>query len=307
MKTYILYHANCQDGMGAAYAAWKKFGDNKNVHYIPVHYGSPAFKMDEGSMVYVLDFSFKRDILIDLKSKMTRVVVIDHHKDAMEQLQGLDDVVFDNNHSGAVLSWKYFHENEPVPHVLLTIEDRDLWKFNFPETNYVSKGIKVSIEDFRELDQYAQSKESCGHLVAIGQQADFFDQKEIERSIYKVNYWYNETLGLKFAVGNVNNLISEIGNHLCKTLDVHCSVTYFITNQNKVVFNLRSIGDVDVSIIARNYGGNGHKNASGFNMPLEEGLKVIAYWSKQGIALTKYNIHQFLKDKDSISTAVKTN
>ena len=35
---YILYHANCQDGLGSKYAAWKKFGDNGTT-YIPVTYG----------------------------------------------------------------------------------------------------------------------------------------------------------------------------------------------------------------------------------------------------------------------------
>lgn len=29
----IIYHAQCRDGLGSAYAAWKKFGDNAS--YIP--------------------------------------------------------------------------------------------------------------------------------------------------------------------------------------------------------------------------------------------------------------------------------
>ena len=37
MTVYILYHANCQDGLGAKYAAWKKYGDEAT--YIPVQYG----------------------------------------------------------------------------------------------------------------------------------------------------------------------------------------------------------------------------------------------------------------------------
>jgi hypothetical protein len=31
--TVVIYHADCRDGFGAAYAAWKKFGDNAS--YIP--------------------------------------------------------------------------------------------------------------------------------------------------------------------------------------------------------------------------------------------------------------------------------
>ena len=32
----VLYHADCLDGFGAAYAAWEKFGDT--AEYIPVQY-----------------------------------------------------------------------------------------------------------------------------------------------------------------------------------------------------------------------------------------------------------------------------
>src|SRR3989338_9515798 len=39
LKTAILYHANCPDGFGGAYAAWKKFGDS--AEYIPVKHGKP--------------------------------------------------------------------------------------------------------------------------------------------------------------------------------------------------------------------------------------------------------------------------
>ena len=36
-KTVVLYHANCHDGFGGAFAAWKKFGDAAD--YVPMRYG----------------------------------------------------------------------------------------------------------------------------------------------------------------------------------------------------------------------------------------------------------------------------
>jgi nanoRNase/pAp phosphatase (c-di-AMP/oligoRNAs hydrolase) len=41
---------------------------------------------------------------------------------------------------------------------------------------------------------------------------------------------------------------------------------YWDTPEGRV-FSLRSIGDFDVSEIAKQYGGGGHKNASGFRLP----------------------------------------
>jgi hypothetical protein len=43
--------------------------------------------------------------------------------------------------------------------------------------------------------------------------------------------------------------------------------TYFDTPEGRK-FSLRSIGDIDVSKMAEKYGGGGHRNASGFQMPI---------------------------------------
>jgi len=36
----IIYHADCPDGFGAAYAAWKKFGDKAS--YLPCYMPAPV-------------------------------------------------------------------------------------------------------------------------------------------------------------------------------------------------------------------------------------------------------------------------
>lgn len=40
MQTYVLYHANCPDGFGAAWAAWMALG-SADVNYLPCAYGRP--------------------------------------------------------------------------------------------------------------------------------------------------------------------------------------------------------------------------------------------------------------------------
>ena len=34
MKPLVIYHANCADGFGAAFAAWRKLGDE--AEYVPM-------------------------------------------------------------------------------------------------------------------------------------------------------------------------------------------------------------------------------------------------------------------------------
>ena len=58
----VLYHADCLDGFGAAYAAWCHFGDGAN--YRPMHHGETWEIADlAGHDVYVLEFSFPPDRL----------------------------------------------------------------------------------------------------------------------------------------------------------------------------------------------------------------------------------------------------
>ena len=62
MKPLVIYHANCTDGFGAAFAAWLKFGDE--AEYRACHYGQECFQDGEtvhNREVYILDFSFPRD------------------------------------------------------------------------------------------------------------------------------------------------------------------------------------------------------------------------------------------------------
>ena len=71
--------------------------------------------------------------------------------------------------------------------------------------------------------------------------------------------------GYRTAVLNVPYLnCSEIGNELAKTHDV--SLTWFERGDGMVQFILRSIGDIDVSAIAKVFNGGGHKNAAGFQL-----------------------------------------
>ena len=79
----ILYHAGCDDGFGAAYAIWLKHGSQ--AEYIPVQYGQDFPAVSPGEAVYVVDFSYPRDILHSLGEKCD-LIVLEHHKTAMDEL-----------------------------------------------------------------------------------------------------------------------------------------------------------------------------------------------------------------------------
>lgn len=147
MKPLVIYHANCTDGFGAAFAAWLKLGDG--AEYLPMNYGQEIVptQIAANREVYILDFSFPRHAMEGLFALAKRVVWLDHHKTAFEMWTGLyvkdgihiehdydpDSmrpwVTLDDTKSGAMLAWEYFHPGSEVPMLIQHIDDRDRWQF----------------------------------------------------------------------------------------------------------------------------------------------------------------------------------
>ena len=68
MQTKVLYHANCNDGAGAALAAYISMGDT--AEYIQVQYGKPPPECGPGDVVYIVDFSYKHDVMLQLEARL---------------------------------------------------------------------------------------------------------------------------------------------------------------------------------------------------------------------------------------------
>ena len=152
-----IYHANCNDGKGAALAIYRRYGDQ--VTYIPCHYGDEIPADIDGSRLYIVDFSFKRDDMKTICRRARFVTVIDHHKTAEKELAGLNDeitnldLIYNNERSGAALAWQYFFGS--VPEIIRHIEDRDLWRFELPDTKHIhyALGLHDDWKDWLTLYQ----------------------------------------------------------------------------------------------------------------------------------------------------------
>lgn len=257
---YVLYHKNCMDGKGAAYAAWKKFGES--AKYIEVGYGDPVPEMEGVKEIYILDFSYPKEILLEM-NQTAKVVVLDHHKTAQKDLEGLDFALFDMERSGASISWDYFHPNEERKSHIDFIEDRDLWKFKYVDTKPYSLAAYSMVKDFRDFD-----KLDSQFLIETGEAMLSYQETLIE-SILQNSYITNFDNGYnnhyKVAMVNSPILQSELGNLLLSRFpEADFSWVYREDGENEYV-SLRSEDNrSDVSVVAKLFGGGGHRNASGF-------------------------------------------
>lgn len=286
MKQYVLYHGNCPDGLGAAMAAWLYLGPS--AEYIPVSYGKPIPEIEPGSEVYIVDFSYPKPVLENLYENVTsHLKVLDHHATAESDLKGLPYCVFDMNKSGAVLSWEYFFPKKPVPEFFLYLQDRDMWWFKMDKSREVSAAIgsyPFTLESFLNLFQVV----GIDRLKIEGQACLRLKNQQVENMTkhHRWGYFDPKKKTVRFTeklepggngdptvpahieimpVANATVFFSEVGDKLLELYpSMDCAAYYTDRSDGKRQWGLRSRASFDCSIIAKAFGGGGHKQASGF-------------------------------------------
>lgn len=302
---YVLYHASCSDGFGAAFAAWLLFGNE--AQYIAVQYGKPMPNIPTGEdiEVYLVDFSYPTAEIEQLMSSRGKVVILDHHETARTELQSMEAehkgephlIRFDMTKSGAVMAWEYFFPNQPVPKFFLYLQDRDLWQWKLENSREVSDSIRSypfefekwqEVSGIRAVGRHTPNEESCiTTLMQEGIGIRRLTRQTVELAAKNAGWaifqkskeivFQDEVggLGPEFSIYwaapalNCTAFISETCEQM---LVLHPTakfvVSYFDTNDGKRIWSLRSRPEFDCSIIAKHFGGGGHKQAAGFTQTL---------------------------------------
>ena len=261
---YVIYHKGCTDGFGAAWAANRGLSRlGLQAEYLPASYGDAPPDFALGSRIYVLDFSYPRDVMDDMASKY-KVILLDHHATAMRDMDGAPYCHFDIGMSGAHLAWQHFNPDEKAPELIRYIEDRDLWKWQLPDSREVSAALcsyPLDFDVWDTLDVLELAREGRAILRY---------QENMVSSIARQAIW-TDVAGYHVPVANAAVLQSEV----CEALLAQYPEARFAgafyqrpasddgdTNQK---WSLRSRHDFDVSQVAKQFGGGGHPQAAGFN------------------------------------------
>ena len=258
MSKFVLYHSGCPDGFGAAWAAWRVLGDS--ARYVPVRYGdAPPTNLGPSDEVFVVDFSFKRDVLLELKDRVGNLVVLDHHKTAEADLEGLDWCVFDQTHSGAVITWNYFHGEAALPPLLAHIEDRDLWKWELHNSKEISAALYAYEFDFNLWSEFS---DDVGRLVREGVVIMRLQRKLVAQTASSAVL--GRVGGYEVPIVCASQNVSEIGEYLCEHNPGRPFAAIYRDRGDRRQWSLRSRYGFDVSEVAEKYGGGGHASAAGF-------------------------------------------
>ncbi len=268
----VWYHANCYDGFGAAWAAYKKLG-TEGVTYTAVKYSEPLPEYSKEDTIYMLDFSTKKKQMLEIKANCKELIVLDHHITAKEDCSSLDFCTFDMNRSGAMITWDYFHpDSVDVPKMITMIQDRDLWKFHIEGTKEFHAYLCTQKMDFGVWDVIHNGVEGVWlDWLGLGKVLLEVKQAEVDKIVEKA--WLEVRDGNLVATVNATAHWSEIGNDLCKKYPEAKFSAVFTIYEDHIAWSLRSDKDgknFDVSAIAVKKGGGGHRNAAGFRVPISE-------------------------------------
>jgi len=256
----VIYHANCTDGFGAAFSAWKLLGNRAEYHARAHGDKPPNIK---GKNVVILDFSFNNKTTKRLIKEANNLLVIDHHKSAMVELHDISNTHFDMTKSGATLSWEFFHPGKEAPKFIQYITDRDLWKWELPYSKEFSAAFDMVPYEFEEFEKFEDDSvfdDAVKRGSFILAYSKTVIKKVCEKSVSK------KYKGMDVSVVNSSHWISEIGAKLSPDCDF-ALIWYYDHNDQKTRVSLRSFHDrIDVSEIAKDYKGGGHKKAAGFTL-----------------------------------------
>lgn len=267
-KIIVIYHGDCPDGFGAAWAAWRMFG--KSADYIPVAHHEPPPAGLRGKEVYLLDFTYKASIIKALMAKNARVTAIDHHESREAETKLTEKYSYAVNHSGSVLAWLYFHPQKTIPALLRYVEDRDIWKWRMPNGKKILSVIDLFERDFAVWNKLAKKLESRKIRKEFAAQGELLMRHDdmLMRKLLTAADKVKFTGRTVYALNAPRYFADDLGHILCKKLPPFAVI--WREENGLIRVSLRANGKIDVSKIAKRFGGGGHKSASGFSFPFEK-------------------------------------
>jgi oligoribonuclease NrnB/cAMP/cGMP phosphodiesterase (DHH superfamily) len=273
MKPLVIYHGNCADGFGAAWCFWNEFGDDFEYHAGVYQQPPPDVT---GREVFLVDFSYKFPVMQEMLDKCQLLTILDHHKTAVDEVAALNAYaqgtgtgklrfIMDMERSGAMIAWNYLHDSPP-PQLIAHIQDRDLWQFKLEGTREIQAALFSYEYDFKVWDGLMLG--TASRLQELRFEGETLERKHFKdiNELLKVCKRRMVIGGVDVPVASLPYTMSSDAGHIMGVGEPFAACYY--DEEAGRNFSLRSAEDgIDVSEIAKQYGGGGHKHAAGFRVP----------------------------------------
>lgn len=265
----VCLHHNDPDGRASGVIVRRALGPQ--ILLFEINYGEPVpwELLTAAQRVVIVDFSLPTDDMLNL-SQNHDFIWIDHHITAIQ-----DNAAISSGWAGkrstseaaCVLTWQYFFPDQPVPRAITLIGDRDIWRMAEADTRPFNEGLLQEnthpdnfvlwnsiLEDDLSLINRLTGK---GKLLLQARLNNL--HRAARRYGFPVNFeGFHALVVNRPGEGELIEIIAQLGYDLA-----YCYVDSFVNGKliTSVMIGSRSI---DVSQIAKKFGGGGHPGASGF-------------------------------------------
>ena len=161
-------------------------------------------------------------------------------------------------------------------------EDQDLWNWALPNSQEINAYLMVQTRSIEAWDQMLVFlsigvEDSITQVARLGggicQYIEYYTRSVVAEAqegvlVFEGHNYITAVLNIPY-VG-----VSEAGSALCKK-GYPVALLWFERGDGITQFSLRGDGSVDVSAIAKSFGGGGHNNAAGFQVSLAEGRALV--------------------------------
>ncbi len=290
---YAIYHKNCQDGFSSLLVLLKskRITQDAIIYHDVPSANFPPKDIDNKDII-IMDVAYKYDVLKEIFERAKSIVFIDHHvtiKDDVEKLKlNMKDkkkitIIYDEDESGASLTWKFLFKDEKFPLFIKYIKDNDIgtWKLKHTKPFIYSLRVKYDIDLKRDIIKKWMDlfdDKNVKKLVKIGKIYEEYANSLLDENVrkYSLEAFPNEKIYLEFIdyfmkpgqyrvaviCGSGCPSSSLLGNKIMETIDCDFAIIWtYHMDKKEYILSFRS-KEVDVGSIAAIFGGGGHKLAS---------------------------------------------
>lgn len=250
---------------------------------IGINYGDefPWADIRAKEMTFMVDFSLQPFEGMEKLIKQCQLIWIDHHKSAIEEAKKSSYFgpphVFIEGKGACQLVWEYlkhdghfyiedFQNLLGVPTFIRLLAEYDVWNHLDPRTlpfQYGMRQFEDTKPDNQEFWKSLFDTEQVQHIVEVGSIIIKYQNSE-NKKYSDACAFETELDGLKCIAMNKMLTNSKCFDSIWDPEDYDAMLTFGFRKGQWTVSLYSTRDDIDVSVIAKNRGGGGHKGASGF-------------------------------------------
>lgn len=241
----------------------------------------PEDVLNKHGFIVMVDFSYKKEDMLNLATNFT-LVYIDHHKTAIADMEEIIKEVpstsysMDTTKAACQLAWEFFFDDKKLPravelcakHDLWIHDEEDVWAFQYGmrSLNCGADPNGPSFDIWKILFIYYDGSLSLINILDKGTIIYEWEQQRNLEIAKKMSFEVKHE-GLTFLAINAVGSGSAAVEGVFDPEKHDAALVFSYTGKNwKVSLYAHSSKnvDMDLSVIAKKYGGGGHRNAAGF-------------------------------------------